>query len=150
LSYERRCQVKKRCPSPKSSAHLKSITYEEVVSHVTWMTLRRRGTVARDNASRAQATSPSNQISLAPPFVQVREVQRCHVSNSDIARFARCWRDFLKYVSLALSVQSSGSCSKVSANRADRFRRGVACREDAFSAPRENPLFESFLCSLQC
>jgi hypothetical protein len=68
------------------------------------------------------------------------------VSNSDIARFARCWRDFLKYISLALSVQSSGSCSKVSANRADRFRRGVACREDAFSAPREKPLFESFLC----
>jgi hypothetical protein len=40
------------CPSAKSRAHLKSITYEKVVSHVTWMTLRPRGVLARDKAKK--------------------------------------------------------------------------------------------------
>ena len=36
------------CPSPKSRAHLKSITYEKAASHVTWITFRGRSVLARD------------------------------------------------------------------------------------------------------
>jgi hypothetical protein len=56
--------MKEACPSPKSREHLKSLTYEEVMSHVTWMTLRRRGVLARDNQL------VGNQLITTLPFFE--------------------------------------------------------------------------------
>jgi len=58
------------------------------------------------------------------------------VSNSDIDRFPRRERGFLKYVSLALRFCKS--------RRSVSTRRRVSRRR--ILASREKPLFESFLC----
>jgi len=63
-SLERNLASSKGCPSPKSRTHLKSITYEEAVSHVPWMTFRGRGVLASDRHS-------SDRLSAGPLCMRI-------------------------------------------------------------------------------